>query len=100
MTRLTTAFAAALALFMPFGRRLLVGQTPTVGFNAGLLLAKQAAYAQSAEELELIELGLVKIGIRNLEGAVADFTKAIQINPNNEYAYHYRDNARYLLKDY
>ena len=42
---------------MPFGRRLLVGQTPTVD----LLVCcwRSSSHAQS-EELELIELGLVR----------------------------------------
>ena len=45
MPRVTTAFAAALALFMPLGRPLLIGLTPAVGIGAALL-STRAAFAK------------------------------------------------------
>ena len=50
MPRVTTAFAAAVALFLPIGRPLLVGLTPVAGIGAGLLTT-QAAYAQNVGSL-------------------------------------------------
>ena len=44
MPRVTAAFAAAVALFLPIGRPLLVGLTPAFGIGAGLLTT-QTAYA-------------------------------------------------------
>ena len=49
MPLVTTAFAAAFALFLPIGRPLLIGLTPVVGIGAGLLTT-QAAYSMSAED--------------------------------------------------
>jgi tetratricopeptide (TPR) repeat protein len=97
MTRLTTAFAAALALFMPLGRPLLVGLTPAIGIGAGML-STQAAYAQSAQDW--FDSGLDKAKSGNLKGAIADWTKAIEINPMNELAYYNRGKAKKLLDDY
>ena len=57
MTRVTTAFAAALVLLLPIGRPLLVGLTPVIGFGAGLL-STQTAQAQTI--MSLYESGLEK----------------------------------------
>ena len=84
MPRVTTAFAAAVALFLPIGRPLLVGLTPAVGFGAGLLTT-QTAYAQSASEL--LNSGLDKAESGNLKGAIADWTKAIEMYPRHALVY-------------
>ncbi|WP_051410953.1 tetratricopeptide repeat protein [Synechococcus sp. CC9616] len=97
MTRTTTAFAAALALFLPIGRPLLVGLTPAVGIGAALLSTK-AAYAQSASDL--LNSGVDKAQSGNLQGAIADWTKAIEINPMFAKAYFNRGVAKKNLKDY
>ncbi len=97
MTRTTTAFAAALALFLPIGRPLLVGLTPAVGIGAALLSTK-AAYAQSASDL--LNSGVDKAQSGNLQGAIADWTKAIEMNPMFAKAYFNRGVAKKNLKDY
>ena len=97
MPRVTSAFAAALALFMPIGRPLLVGMTPAVGIGAGLLTA-QEAYAQSASDL--LNSGVDKAQSGNLQGAIADWTKAIEMNPMYAKAYFNRGLAKENLKDY
>ena len=105
MTRVTTAFAAAVALFLPIGRPLLLGLTPVVGIGAGLLTT-HAAYAQTAEDW--LNSGLDNAESGNLEGAIADYTKAIEIDPEDGRAFHpqdvraynFRGIAKYVLKDY
>ena len=97
MPRTTTAFAAALALFLPLGRPLLVGLTPAIGIAAGLL-STQAAYAQNATDL--FNSGLDKAERGNLKGAIADWTKAIDIYPRYAHAYYNRGIAKRLLDDY
>ncbi|WP_413440601.1 tetratricopeptide repeat protein [Synechococcus sp. MIT S1220] len=97
MTRVTTAFAAALALFMPIGRPLLLGLTPVVGIGAGLLTT-QAAFAQTA--IELFNSGLDKAKSGNLKGAITDWTKAIEIDPKYADAYYNRGVVKHDLKDY
>ena len=84
MTRVTTAFAAALVLFLPIGRPLLVGLTPAVGIGAGLLTT-QAAFAQTANDW--FDSGLAKAKRGDYQGAIDDYTRAIQINPNDAKAY-------------
>ena len=97
MPRVTTAFAAALALFLPIGRPLLVGLMPAVGIGAGLLTT-QAAFAQTA--IDLFNSGLDKAKSGNLKGAIADWTKAIEIDPLFARAYYNLGFAKYNLKDY
>ena len=99
MPRVTTAFAAALALFMPIGRPLLVGLTPAVGIGAGLLTA-QEAYAQNKNAKDLYNSGIDKAESGNLEGAIADWTKAIEIYPRFTYAYYNRGFVKHELQDY
>ena len=84
MPRVTTAFAAALALFLPIGRPLLIGLTPVVGIGAGLLTT-QKAYAKTAEYW--IGSAEEKYHNDDYQGAIADYTKAIQINPALRQAY-------------
>ena len=93
MPRVTTAFAAALALFMPLGRPLLVGLTPAVGIGAGLL-STQAAYSMSAEDW--FNSGLDKFDSEDYQGAISDYTRAIAIDPLYSDAYNSRGLAREL----
>ena len=97
MTRVTTAFAAAFALFLPIGRPLLVGLTPVVGIGAGLLTT-HAAYAQTAEDW--LNSGVAKTNRGDWQGAIADFTKVIEIYPRYAVAYYNRGLAKDYLKDY
>ena len=87
MTRTTTAFAAALALFMPLVRPLLVGLMPTVGIGAGLL-STQTAQAQTI--MSLYESGLEKFQKGDYEGAISDFSKMIKLDPQNRSGYYAR----------
>ena len=96
MPRVTTAFAAAVALLLPVRGQLLVGLTPAVGIGAGLL-STQTAYAQNATDL--LNSGLDKAKSGNLKGAIADWTKAIEIYPKYALAYYNRGLARRKLGD-
>ncbi|WP_028952052.1 tetratricopeptide repeat protein [Synechococcus sp. CC9616] len=96
MPRVTTAFAAAFALFLPIGRPLLVMLTPAIGIGSGLLTT-HAAYAQNA--IDLYNSGIDKSESGNLEGAIADWTKAIEIYPRFTYAYYNRAIAKHELQD-
>ena len=80
MSRRTTAIAAALSV-LSLGSPLITGCTnplATQYFNQGV---------------EKYEAG-------NYQGAIADWSKAIEINPQDAYAYYNRGNAKYDLKDY
>lgn len=97
MNSVTTAFAAALALFMPLGRPLLFGLTPAGGIGSALL-STQIAYAQTADDW--LESGDEKYNNGDYQGAIIDYTKAIEINPLSEIAYAYRGHAKYFLDKY
>ena len=75
MPRVTTAFAAAVALFLPIGRPLLVGLSPAAGIGAGLL-STQTAYAQNATDL--LNSGLDKAK-SDVDTKVQLFSKQLEI---------------------
>ena len=96
MTRRTTALAAALSL-LPIGQPLLLGSTTALA-TAAVVLSPQAAHAQSAADY--VNAGVEKGESGDLQGAIADFTKAIEINPQYAIAYTNRGFAKSNSKDY
>ena len=97
MPRSTTALSAALALFLPLAHPLLVRMTPAVGIGIGLLSTK-TAFAQNATDL--LNSGVDKAESGNLKGAIADWTKAIELYPQYAFAYYNRGKAKRNLDDY
>jgi tetratricopeptide (TPR) repeat protein len=91
MPRATTAFATAVALFLPIGRPLLVGLTPAAGIGAGLL-STQKAYAQSAQDW--LESAFKKYNNGDYQGAIDDLTKVIEINPQLARVYVHRGDLK------
>ena len=72
MPRITSAFGAVLALFLPLGRPLLLGVTPVIGIGAALL-SMQKAHAQSAAEW--LDSGNNKSRRGNYQDGIADYAK-------------------------
>jgi tetratricopeptide (TPR) repeat protein len=56
------------------------------------------AYAQTAEDY--YNSGLDKYDQQDYKGSIADYNKAIELNPNLAEAYNNRGNAKSGLKDY
>ena len=83
MSRRTTAFAAALSL-LPLGQPLLLGSTTALA-TAAVVLSTQAANAQSAGDY--VNAGVEKSKRGDFKGAIIDYTKAIEINPQIADAY-------------
>ena len=96
MTRRTTALAAALSL-LPLGQPLLLGSTTALAI-AAVVLSTQTAVAQSADDY--LNRGNTKYHLRDYQGAIADYSKAIEINPQYAYAYINRGNAKSDLGSY
>ncbi len=63
-----------------------------------VLLMSLFSFGQTAETY--FERGNAKYVIDDYEGAIADFTKAIEINPNYAKAYFDRGNSKLSLNDY
>src|SRR5687767_3605884 len=57
-----------------------------------------SCYCQT--EVTYINQGFGKYNVQNFEGAIADYTKAIQINPANAETYFRRADAKRALQDY
>ena len=97
MPRITNVLAAALSLLLPVARPLLVGLTPAVVIEAELL-SMQSAYAKSADDW--VNSGNDKFESGDLQGAIVDYTKALEIDPQNAYTYSNRGLAKSNLRDY
>ncbi len=62
-----------------------------------MILISSSVYCQTAQEY--INIGNTKLNLQDYEGALADFTKAIKIDPKNAMAYYSSGLARTGLED-
>ena len=65
---------------------------------AALLLTITFSYSQSAKKL--VKTGITKFQKEDYKGAIAEYTKAIEIDSNYADAYFYRGYTKFTLKDY
>ena len=63
-----------------------------------LLTLSLTSFSQTAEEYNY--KGVAKYNLKDYSGAIADFNKAIQLNPDFALAYRNRGNTKQNLKDY
>ena len=63
-----------------------------------LLFVPLISFGQTAESYN--ESGLEKYELKDYKGAIADYTKAIELDPESVYAYNNRGLSKYYLKDY
>ena len=63
-----------------------------------LMFVPLASFGQS--EVNFVESGNKKSSLEDYYGAIADFTKAIEINPDFYQAYYERGNSKQDLEDY
>nr|MDA3911387.1 tetratricopeptide repeat protein [Bacteroidales bacterium] len=63
-----------------------------------LLLIMQISCTQTAEEY--VDRGNTKYELKDYRGAIADYNKAIEINPENADAYFNRGFTKHDLEDY
>ncbi len=96
MSRRRTAIAAALSL-LPLGQPLLLGSTTALA-TVAVVLSTQAAHAQSAGDY--LDRGNTKYHLRDYQAAIADYNKALEINPQYANAYTNRGSAKDELGDY
>ena len=96
ISRMTTAIAAAALSLLPLGQPLLLGSTTALA-TAAVVLSTQAADAQSAAFF--INRGRAKFKNGDYQGAITDYTMAIEINPQYANAYVNRGIDRELAND-
>ena len=77
MSRITTALTAGFSMMLPVTSPVLLGLTSAVGIGAEVLVT-QTAHAQSAEDW--YNSGMLKAKRGNLKGAIADWSKAIELS--------------------
>ena len=62
------------------------------------LLISAVSFGQTVEEY--FESGYYKAEAKDFYGAIADYTKAIELNPNYAFAYRERGYSKHYLKNY
>ena len=97
MSRINSGLAAVFSLLLPLSSPTLIALIP--GGAIGLeTLSTQSAYAQS--DVDWFRSGEKKYSNGDYRGAINDFTKAIDINPQFESAYRLRGFSRDNLDDH
>ena len=93
-----TAFIGEILSLIPLGQPLLI-KTGVVLSTTGLMLAvSENAYAKNSTFF--YNRGSDKAEQGDHSGAISDFTKAIEIDPQNDDAFYNRGNSKLELKDY
>ena len=71
-------------------------------FASFLILSCSSDKSDGISANEYWNIGLQKMGLgeKDYTGAIADFSKAIELDPENKYAYYSRGTAKYELEDY
>ena len=94
-----TAVIGALVSLMPLGQPLMIGIGTALTNTAVMLTVPEKAKAESASFY--YNRGIDKYDIGDYYGAISDYTKAIEINPNLHQAYYNRGWIKSSkLKDY
>ena len=91
------AFIGVILSLIPFGQISLI-KTGLLLSNAGLTLSSQKVNAESSDFY--FGRGYEKGEIGDHNGAIADFTKVIELKPNNSKAFYNRGWNKDSLKDY
>jgi len=82
---------AAAHLLLPLGQTLLLGSTTALA-TAAVVFSTQAAHALSAADY--VNAGIEKGKRGDLKGEIADYSKVIEINPQDSDAYYNRGIAK------
>ena len=93
-----TAFIVAILSLIPLGQPLLI-KTGVVLSSTGLIISlSEKVYA--GDNSYYFNRAFEKGENGDYYGAISDYTKAIEINPNDSLAYYNRGNSKRKLKDY
>ena len=92
-----TAVIAALVSLMPMGQSLVIGTGATLTSAALILSVPEKAKAETGDVY--FDRAYDKAEKGDYYGAIADYTKVIEINPRNAAAYNNRGSAKSNLND-
>ena len=98
MTRNTASLAAAALSLLPLGQPLLLGTLGIATATTAVVLHQGTAIAQDA--ITYVKNANAKLKSKDYQGAIADYSKAIAIDPQLALAYFNRGVAKNKLKDY
>ena len=93
-----TAFIGAILSLIPLGQPLLIKTGVVLSGSALMLSVPEKANAENADFY--FNRGFEKGNNGDYYGAISDFTKAIEIDPQYSKAYYNRGNAKSDIKDY
>ena len=91
-----TAIAAALSL-IPIGQPLVIGTSAVLTSALAILAVPETAQAESA--VFYYNRGNAKYDLEDYYGAIADYSKAIEINPREAFIFKNRGIAKELIGD-
>ena len=83
-----TAFVGAILSLIPLGQPLLIKTGMVLSSSALMLSLPEKVNAESADFY--FDRGNFKLKLKNNYGAISDYTKAIEINPQKDEAYNNR----------
>ena len=95
-----TACIGAILSLIPLGQPLLIKTSVVISSSALMLSVPKKAMAESSDAIFYYNRGFDRAEAGDHYGAIADFTKAIQINPNDDDAFYNRGNSKSAIKDY
>ena len=93
-----TAVIGVLVSLLPFGQPLLIGTVAVLTSAAVMLTVPNQAKAESA--VSYFNQGNFKFKVEDYYGAIADYSKAIEIDPRYVKAYYNRGLSKERLEDY
>ena len=93
-----TAFVGAILSLIPFGQPLLIKTGVVLSTTSFMISLPEKVNANSADFYR--KRGIEKFDSGNYYGAISDYTKAIEINPNDFRAFTNRCNAKLEIKDF
>ena len=94
----TTAFIGAILSLIPLGKPLLIKTGVVLSTSVLMLSIPENVFAKNAKFY--FKSAYKKAEKGDYYGAISDYTKAIEINPNKSEAYYKRGISKAKLKDY
>ena len=93
-----TAFIGAILSLIPFGQTLLIKTGVVLSTTVFMVSVPEKVNAESVEYY--FNMANKKAEMGDHYGAISDYTKVIEMEPNNNVAFYNRGNSKTSIKDY